>query len=84
MLAAAEEEAVLAIDEAYAAGYKAGLLASAPDTAWWRSMAEAASADAQAAHARFAVYQRQAFAQVVVAGGAGLAAGILVVLAFGR
>lgn len=40
LLAAAEDEAIIAIDEAYADGYKAGLLAAAPDAAYWKSLAD--------------------------------------------
>lgn len=39
LLAVAEEEGLLAIDEAYSKGYKAGLLAAAPDTERYRSLA---------------------------------------------
>jgi hypothetical protein len=40
LLAASEDEAVISIAEAYAKGYKAGLLVSAPDAAYWKSLAE--------------------------------------------
>ena len=36
MIQAAEQEAELAIDEAFNEGYKQGLLASAPDAEYWR------------------------------------------------
>ncbi|OHD25598.1 MAG: hypothetical protein A2Y38_00265 [Spirochaetes bacterium GWB1_59_5] len=49
LLAAVEGEAVTAINEAYAEGYKAGLLVSAPDAAYWRSRAEDWKAQANAA-----------------------------------
>lgn len=52
LLAAAEDEAVVAIDEAYAEGYKAGLLASAPDTAYWRTLANDWKAQTVAALSR--------------------------------
>jgi hypothetical protein len=40
ILTAAEQEASIAIDEAYAEGYKAGLLEAAPETAYWKAEAE--------------------------------------------
>ncbi len=40
ILTAAEEEASIAIGEAYAEGYKAGLLEAAPETAYWKAAAE--------------------------------------------
>jgi hypothetical protein len=51
LLEAAEAEATHAIEEAYAEGYKAGLLDTAPDRDYWKSMAEdlARKADAKQA-----------------------------------
>lgn len=47
LLVAAEEEAGASINEAYAAGYKAGLLAAAPDAAYWKTQAALWKAEAE-------------------------------------
>lgn len=40
LLEAAEDEAGSSIEEAYAEGYKAGLLEAAPDRDYWKSLSE--------------------------------------------
>jgi hypothetical protein len=46
LLEAAEAEAGTAIEDAYAEGYKAGLLDTAPDRDYWKSMAESWKSEA--------------------------------------
>jgi len=77
LLAAAESEAVMSIDEAYEEGYKAGLLASAPDTAYWRSLAGDWKAQATAALSR----SRLPWWAVPVSASAGAGIGFLISMA---
>ena len=48
VLEAAGDEASKAISEAYAEGYKAGLLEAAPDRDYWKSLSESSTAEAKA------------------------------------
>lgn len=49
----AEEEMVAAVEEAYAEGYKAGLLASLPEAAYYRELSESLRRDLNAQRRRF-------------------------------
>ncbi len=53
LLDAAASEAELAIAEAYAEGYKAGLVESAPDAAYWRAISDGLRADLEEERGRF-------------------------------
>jgi hypothetical protein len=77
ILSVLEVEAVLAIDEAYAAGYKAALLTAAPDTAYWKSLAEHWQ---QEAERRLLPEETRAWAPVLTALTAGFSLGALLAL----
>jgi hypothetical protein len=77
LLEAAENEASKAISEAYAEGYKAGLLETAPDRDYWKSLSESTAAEAKA-------QRRDALVLGATAGGATVAILSLVVFCWVR
>lgn len=52
LLEAAEDEASKAISEAYAEGYKAGILETAPDRDYWKTFAESMVTEAKISRLR--------------------------------
>lgn len=70
------EEVDAAIEEAYAEGYKAGLLEEAPRTEYWKSRAEAA----EKAESRQAKLLDEAAWKIPAASGLSFAAGVVLTL----
>ena len=77
LIAAIEDEAVIAIDDSYAAGYKAGLLSAAPDLAFWKSQAEYWQEESEQ---RFKLEDTRSFAPILTALTAGFGLGALLAL----
>ena len=77
LIAAIEDEAVIALDDSYATGYKAGLLSAAPDLAFWKSQAEYWQEESEQ---RFKLEDTRSFAPILTALTAGFGLGALLAL----
>jgi hypothetical protein len=72
-----EDEALIAIEDAYASGYKAALLSAAPDTAYWKTLAEHWKAEAES---RLAPGDTRSWGPIATALTAGFSLGVLLAL----
>lgn len=77
LIAAIEDEAVIALDDSYATGYKAGLLSAAPDLDFWKNQAEYWQEESEQ---RFKLEDTRSFAPVLTALTVGFGLGALLAL----